>query len=84
MTAHALSDGRERCVDGGMDAYISKPIRAQELIQLIDSLSQGMTLSESCPEKAITAWLWSLTRSCWALSLYRLPIFSIMARSKSL
>ena len=43
MTAHALSGDRERCVDGGMDAYLSKPIRAQELMQLIDSVSQGMT-----------------------------------------
>ena len=43
MTAHALLGDRQRCVDGGMDAYLSKPIRAQELMQLIDSVSQGMT-----------------------------------------
>ena len=43
MTAHALLGDRERCVDGGMDAYLSKPIRAQELMQLIHSVSQGMT-----------------------------------------
>ena len=50
MTAHALLGDRERCVDGGMDAYISKPIRAQELIQLIDSVSQSVTtLTEARP-----------------------------------
>ena len=43
MTAHALLGDRERCVNGGMDAYLSKPIRAQELMQLIHSVSQGMT-----------------------------------------
>jgi signal transduction histidine kinase/ligand-binding sensor domain-containing protein/AmiR/NasT family two-component response regulator len=43
MTAHALKGDRERCVDGGMDGYISKPIQAQEFFQLIDSLSQRMT-----------------------------------------
>jgi CheY-like chemotaxis protein len=42
MTAHALTGDRERCVDGGMDGYLSKPIRAQEFFQLIDSMSQGM------------------------------------------
>ncbi len=43
MTAHALKGDRERCVDGGMDGYLSKPIQAREFFQLIDSLSQCMT-----------------------------------------
>ena len=42
MTAHALTGDRERCVDGGMDGYLSKPIRVQEFFQLIDSMSQCM------------------------------------------
>ena len=35
MTAHAMSGDRERCIDGGMDGYISKPIHAAELLDLI-------------------------------------------------
>ena len=29
---------RERCLDAGMDDYLSKPIRAEELKRLLESL----------------------------------------------
>jgi PAS domain S-box-containing protein len=35
MTAHALSGDRERCMDGGMDGYITKPINISELSETI-------------------------------------------------
>jgi two-component system, sensor histidine kinase and response regulator len=36
MTAHAMTGDRERCVEAGMNDYISKPIRAAALIELLE------------------------------------------------
>src|SRR5262249_37071093 len=56
MTAHAMKGDRERCLAAGMDAYISKPIRAEELFAVLGDLApspQPKPASGPPPEQVV-------------------------------
>jgi len=40
MTANAMQGDREMCLAAGMDDYITKPIRVDELIGALEKVSQ--------------------------------------------
>jgi two-component system sensor histidine kinase/response regulator len=40
MTAHAMQGDREKCLDGGMDEYVSKPIRRKDLKAVMERVSE--------------------------------------------
>lgn len=41
MTAHAMKSDRQRCLDAGMDGYISKPISGERIAEVIERLVPG-------------------------------------------
>jgi CheY-like chemotaxis protein len=41
MTAHAMKGDRERCLEAGMDGYVSKPLRPTELFEAVEGLANG-------------------------------------------
>lgn len=36
MTAHAMTGDRDRCIEAGMDDYVSKPLQLKELLEVLD------------------------------------------------
>ncbi len=47
MTAHAMNRDREKCLEAGMDAYVSKPVSPGELYRAIDELLQRPVVAGS-------------------------------------
>ena len=45
MTAHAMAGDKERCLGAGMDGYVSKPLRVEDLFSTIEEVLR--TLAES-------------------------------------
>jgi signal transduction histidine kinase/DNA-binding response OmpR family regulator len=54
MTAHALSDVRERCLHIGMNGYVTKPLDVDELLASLTDLikPKSQTAQNSCSAKA--------------------------------
>jgi CheY-like chemotaxis protein len=52
MTANALPEDREICLQAGMDDYISKPINRAELVRVLERFAPSWDQAEFSPEPA--------------------------------
>ncbi len=50
MTAHAMNGDRERCLQAGMDAYISKPVQPAHLIATIEKHLAARASEQATPK----------------------------------
>jgi len=63
LTAHALSSDRQRCLEAGMNDYLSKPFKAADLLSKVDGLVSAaahrrasVTPSAATNSKPIIEW----------------------------
>lgn len=47
MTAHAMQGDRERCLESGMDGYLSKPLDPKVFQQTVESMASPQSATES-------------------------------------
>ncbi|MGD1973646.1 MAG: response regulator [Desulfobacterales bacterium] len=55
MTAHVIKGDRERCLEAGMDEYVSKPIDSDKLFETIEKLTRISGIKQPAPAEPFIA-----------------------------
>jgi two-component system sensor histidine kinase/response regulator len=46
LTAHAMAGDKERCLAAGMDGYVSKPLKLEELFSVIEEAAAQLVVAQ--------------------------------------
>ena len=55
MTAHVIKGDRERCLEAGMNEYVSKPIDSDKLFETIEKLTRVSEIMKPAPAEPVIA-----------------------------
>lgn len=55
MTADAMAETRERCLECGMDAFVTKPVKADTLAELLADMTRRYNLPQRCSAAELAA-----------------------------
>ena len=57
LTANALAEDRQKCIDAGMDDFVSKPFRKEDLVEVLRRITgkSGITITKSPETKEASA-----------------------------
>jgi PAS domain S-box-containing protein len=80
MTAYALAEDRQRCFDAGMDDYVTKPLRVDELVRALKKVRRQPTQPTTQPQMVTET---STTSNEPVLDLRVLQSLRQMARAKA-
>jgi signal transduction histidine kinase/DNA-binding response OmpR family regulator/HPt (histidine-containing phosphotransfer) domain-containing protein len=62
MTAHAMKGDRERCLEAGMDGYVSKPVQSKVLYETIEAMTRPAGPAESLSHPPVAPVTTSVAR----------------------
>jgi CheY-like chemotaxis protein len=57
LTAYAYPDDRDRCLDAGFDAYVSKPVFKQGLLEKLEDLLGPQPLGDGASTEPDVVWI---------------------------
>jgi two-component system, sensor histidine kinase and response regulator len=63
MTAHAMKGDRERCLEAGMDGYITKPVRFSDIEQTLSGVAQAPVAPVAPDKPAAPTASWDKTEA---------------------